>query len=102
MKLHTNSRWYSLYESVVEAIECEDDPLGNGNLSEHMDRLKQYNHQKLFKDSQVIHFWFCFGTICKTISDVYYSPLDRGVKMKCLSTSSIFKIQVTNTLTPFI
>ena len=36
---------------LVEVIECEDDPLGNGSLSEHMDRLRQYNHQKLFKDS---------------------------------------------------
>ena len=46
---NVKSRWYSSYESVVEAIECEDDPLSNGSLSEHMDRLRQYNHQKIIQ-----------------------------------------------------
>ena len=81
---------------LVEVIECEDDPLGNGSLSEHMDRLRQYNHQndsKILKSYTSVmepfakHIVEALGSssaeaLLKSfaISDVYYSHLDRRVK----------------------
>ena len=81
---------------MVEAIECEDDPLSNGSLSEHMDRLRQYNHQnysKILKSYTSVmepfakHIVEALGSssveaLLKSfaISDVYYSHLDRRVK----------------------
>ena len=83
---------------LVEVIECEDDPLGNGSLSEHMDRLRQYNHQnyskilKSYTSGSVMepfakHIVEALGSssveaLLKSfaISDFIYSHLDRRVK----------------------
>ena len=78
---------------LVEVIECEDDPLGNGSLSEHMDRLTQYNHQNDSKSYTSVmepfaeHIVEALGSssveaLLKSfaISDVYPSHLDRRVK----------------------
>ena len=78
---------------LVEVIECEDDPLGNGSLSEHMDRLRQYNHQndsKILKSYTSVmepfaeHIVEALGSssveaLLKSfaISDFIYSHLDR-------------------------
>ena len=75
-----------LVRPLVEAIECEDDPLGNGSLSEHMDRLRQYNHQNYSKILKSYTSGSVMEPFAKhiveallkrfAISDVYYSPLD--------------------------
>ena len=76
----------------IEAIECEDDPLGNGSFVWTYGQTETIQSPKIiqrFLIVQIVHF--CYGTICETY-----------VKTKCLTTSSMHKIQVTNTLTQFI